>query len=330
MDANLQKSKGRDRPAKNFRLPTRMPKPQPSLLSRYQGSLLGLAIGDALGAPIEFCPPGRFPPITGFSGGGKFKTAPGEWTDDTAMALCLGESLLRCGGFDLMDQAVTYSRWITEGHNSTRPHAFGVGRTVLAGLSRFQRSGDPRSGATDRNAQGNGSLMRLAPVPLAFRNDPTRAVALAGESSLVTHGSDACIDGCKALCACILLALQGAPVSEIVAIDAVTALTGPLCPEITAVFADLWTVKPVAQGNAPRSLHAALWAFAHHPDFSSGALAVVNLGDDADTVGAIYGQIAGAHYALDGIPSLWVDGVFKTAEIRAMAERLFELASREG
>ena len=65
---------------------------QPTILSRYQGSLLGLAIGDALGAPLEFCPPGRFPPITGFSGGGKFKTAPGEWTDDTAMALCLGES----------------------------------------------------------------------------------------------------------------------------------------------------------------------------------------------------------------------------------------------
>lgn len=314
---------------KSVELSCLMPEPQPTLLSRYQGSLLGLAIGDALGAPVEFCPPGRFLPITGFSAGGKFHTAPGEWTDDTAMALCLGESLLRCGVFDLADQATTYARWIAQGHNSTRPHAFGVGRTVLAGLSRFHRTGDPRSGAADRKAQGNGSLMRLAPVPLAFRKNPTRAVALAGESSLVTHGSEACIDGCKALCACILMALQGSQVSEIVSLDAVTALTGPLCPEITAVFAELWTVAPVAEGHAPRSLHAALWALAHHPDFRTGALAVVNLGDDADTVGAIYGQIAGAHYGLGGVPPEWVEGVFKTAEIRAMAGQLFELSGGE-
>lgn len=303
-----------------------MPEPPPDLLSRYEGSLLGLAIGDALGAPVEFCAPGRFAPVTGFGAGGKFRTAPGEWTDDTAMALCLGESLLRCQGFDLVDQANTYVRWLAEGHNSTRPHAFGIGKTVLAGLSRFHRTGDARSGATDRKAQGNGSLMRLAPVPLALRANATQAVMLAGESSLATHGSDACIDGCKALCACILMALQGAEVSEIVSLKAVTALTGPLCPEITAVFADVWTVAPVAEGHAPRSLHAALWALAHHPDFRRGVLAAVNLGDDADTVGAIYGQVAGAHYGLEGIPVEWVDGVFRTAEIRAMAGQLFELS----
>lgn len=299
-----------------------------TLLDRYEGSLLGLAIGDALGAPVEFSRPGNFLPVTGFRGGGKFRTAPGEWTDDTAMALCLAESLVRCGGFDLADQARTYASWMEHGHLSTRPYAFGVGKTVLAALSRFRRTGDPRSGGSAAATEGNGSLMRLAPVPLAFRADPTRAVALAGESSLVTHGSVVCVDACKALSACILLALSGASINEIVCADTVTALTGPLCPPVSDVFRDLLRVAPVADGHAPRSLHAALWALANHDEFASGALAVVNLGEDADTVGAIYGQLAGAHFGASGIPTPWCEEVARGAEIRATAGDLLLVSQR--
>ena len=303
-----------------------MIEPPLTLLDRYEGSLLGLAIGDALGAPVEFFRPGTFAPVTGFRGGGKFRTAPGEWTDDTAMALCLGESLVRCRGFDLDDQVRTYLAWLEHGHNSTRGHAFGVGKTVLAGLCRAKRTGNPLSGGSGRMTESNGSLMRLAPVPLAFRVTPAVAVALGGRSSLVTHASDVCVDACQALSACTVLALRGASVAEILSLEAVTSLAGPLCPEIAAVFEQLWSLAPTAESHTPRSLHAALWALGHHPDFESGALAVVNLGDDADTVGAIYGQLAGAHFGLAGIPAAWVEGVCRAGEIRAMAGELLELS----
>ena len=197
---------------------------------------------------------------------------------------------------------------------------------MLAGLSRFNRTGDPFSSGNGGKSESNGCLMRLAPVPLAFRVDPRRAVALAAQSSIVTHGAVVCVDACKVLGACIILALGGAPIPEIVSADAVVALTGPLCPEIAAVFGDLRTVAPVADGHAPRSLHAALWALAHHHDFASGALAAVNLGDDADTVGAIYGQLAGAHFGLSSMPVEWREQVVKRDEIRAMAGELLMLS----
>lgn len=90
-------------------------------IERFEGCLLGLACGDAVGAAVEFLPRGRFAPLTTMTGGGKFRLRKGEWTDDTAMALCLAESLLECGGFDPLDQMQRYWRWANEGHNSCRP-----------------------------------------------------------------------------------------------------------------------------------------------------------------------------------------------------------------
>jgi ADP-ribosyl-[dinitrogen reductase] hydrolase len=111
----------------------------PTPLSCYRGSLIGLATGDALGTTLEFSPPGTFEPITDMIGGGPFNLEPGQWTDDTSMALCLAESLIECGGFNAFDQMERYVRWYREGHLSSRGDCFDIGNTVRAALHEFEQ-----------------------------------------------------------------------------------------------------------------------------------------------------------------------------------------------
>src|SRR5688500_928565 len=135
---------------------------------RVRGAPLGLAAGDALGTTLEFQRPGTFTPIDEMVGGGPFVLEPGQWTDDTSMALCLAESLLECNGFDPVDQLRRYVRWYREGHHSSTGRCFDIGSTVRAALQRFEETGEPWCGSTDPQTAGNGSLMRLAPVVLFY------------------------------------------------------------------------------------------------------------------------------------------------------------------
>jgi len=136
--------------------------------NRRRGALLGLAIGDALGAAVEFSPPGTFEPVTGFRAGGPHRLEAGEWTDDTSMALALAASIAEVG-WDLNDQSRRYVRWWRHGEYSVTGRCFDIGFTIRAALLRFQQTGDARSSAsTSEGASGNGSIMRLAPVPIRF------------------------------------------------------------------------------------------------------------------------------------------------------------------
>ena len=167
-----------------------------SLRSRYHGCLLGLAVGDALGTTVEFKAPGSFPPLTDIVGGGPFALKKGEWTDDTSMALCLAESLITCQSFDPHDQMQRYMRWWKEGYLSSNGRCFDIGNTVSHALLKFSHTGDPMAGSTDPRSAGNGSVMRLAPVPLFFAYDPEKAIHMSAESSRTTHGALTCLDAC--------------------------------------------------------------------------------------------------------------------------------------
>ena len=112
-------------------------------LDRYRGSILGLAVGDALGAPVEFKRPGSFEPVTDMSSGGAFSLRPGQWTDDTSLALCLSESLVETNGFDLIDQLDRYVRWYREGHLSSTGECFDIGNTTKMALTRYEATKDP-------------------------------------------------------------------------------------------------------------------------------------------------------------------------------------------
>lgn len=311
-----------------------------SLLSRYRGALLGLACGDALGTTNEFEERGTFPPVNDMVGGGRFHLRPGEWTDDTSMAMCLAESLIEKNGFDPRDQMERYSRWWQEGYWSSNGRCFDIGGTVNSALARFKRSGEPFAGPSDPNTAGNGSLMRLAPVVLFYANDPEEAIRMAGESSRTTHGTREAIDACRWFASLMLAALAGVPKREILG-GSYSGLSGrwaadPLAPRVAAVSAGSWAGKqpPRAEetpdeqkhiGNSGwvvTTLEAALWAFEMHDDFRNGCLAAANLGGDSDTIAAVYGQLAGAYYGEEGIPAEWIAKLARKDEIAVIAERL--------
>lgn len=300
--------------------------------SRYQGALLGLAAGDALGTTLEFKAPGTFRPLTDMTGGGPFRLPRGAWTDDTSMALCLAESLVTCGGFNAQDQMERYVRWWREGHLSSNGVCFDIGSTTARSLDRFVKNGNPFAGSTDPLAAGNGSLMRLAPVPLFFAEAPLMAVRFSADSSRTTHAAATCLDACRYYGAVIVGALNGEPKERLLAprYTPVPDLWGrePLCAEIDAIACGSFLRKEppaiIGSGHVVKALEAALWAFSRSTDFRDGALLAVNLGNDADTTGAIYGQLAGAYYGAESIPQDWRTCLVQQDLIRGLAEQLFE------
>ena len=305
------------------------------LLDRYTGALLGLAAGDALGTPLEFKARGSFTPVTTIVGGGPFGLKPGQWTDDTSMAMCLAESLVRNGGFDPADQMRRYVRWQQQGYWSSTGTCFDVGDTVSRALRRFKETGEPFAGSTDQYSAGNGSLMRLAPVLLRYAQNPPDAVHYAAESSRTTHAVAEAVDACRYFGGLILGALAGEEKGSLLAPyyapPGVSWVETPLTPAIVRIaggsFADKQDQEIRASGYVVHTLEAALWAFYNSDNFRDGALLAVNLGEDADTTGAIYGQLAGAYYGVEGIPEEWRAILTRADDIARLARRLYERAT---
>jgi ADP-ribosyl-[dinitrogen reductase] hydrolase len=303
---------------------------------RYRGALLGLAAGDALGTTLEFKPPGSFAPLADMIGGGRFHLKPGEWTDDTSMALCLAESLIEKRGFDAKDQMDRYCLWYERGHLSSTGRCFDIGNTVRDALETYRSTGNPFSGSEAPYAAGNGSLMRLAPVPLFFASDPKQAIHYASESSRTTHATKAAVDACRYFAGLIVGALHGKPKAELLSScfnptdESSFWNENGLDPKIAAIAAGSFKKKDPSEirgsGYVVDSLEAALWAFDRSNSFREGALLAVNLGDDADTTGAIYGQLAGAFYRAEQIPPEWRAKLTMHDFIQEKADQLFAIA----
>ena len=206
-----------------------------------------------------------------------------------------------------------YVRWWQEGYLSSTGSCFDIGNATADALRRYRQSDHALAGSTAPQTAGNGSLMRLAPVAMFFAADPELAIRLCGESSRTTHGARTCIDACRYFGGLIVGALRGATKEELLS-ERYCPVVGlweraPLCTEIAEIaagsFKRLEPPNIVGSGYVVKSLEAALWAFHRSETFEEGCLMAVNLGDDADTTAAIYGQIAGAFYGMDGIPSGW-------------------------
>lgn len=289
---------------------------------RYRGCLLGLAVGDAVGTSVEFKPRGSFPPMTDLVGGGVFRLQAGQWTDDTSMALCLATSLLASQGFDAKDQMQRYRRWQTEGYLSSTGHCFDIGSTVSEALALYIQSGEPFSGPTHPLSAGNGSLMRLAPIPMFYSPDLVAVQQYARESSRTTHGAKECLDACAYYATLLHLALTGADKESLLASD----LYQPETSKIRGIQQQHYREKVAAEirgtGYVVDCLEAALWCFAHTDSYADAVLTAANLGDDADTTAAVCGQIAGAYYGSTGIPPLWLEKLYQAEMIREMADGL--------
>lgn len=300
-------------------------------IAHYRGALLGLATGDAVGTTLEFRKPGSFTPIDDMVGGGPFNLEPGEWTDDTTMALCLAESLVERQTFDPRDQMQRYVSWMREGYYSVKGYCFDIGRTTSTALHAFESTGDPYSGPTLPNSAGNGSIMRLAPVPLFYACNAREAIEKAGESSRTTHGAATAIDACRYLGALIVGAVNGVSKDELLS-ERYSPVPGyweahPLDPAIDDIAAGSFKHKQppdiIGTGYVVKSLEAALWAFYTTTTYREGCLLAVNLGNDADTTGAVYGQLAGAFYGEQGIPEAWQHKLAMREKIVWLAEQLF-------
>jgi ADP-ribosyl-[dinitrogen reductase] hydrolase len=290
---------------------------------RCTGSLLGLACGDAVGTTVEFSARGSFAPVTGMEGGGPFGLAPGQWTDDTSMALCLAESLIEKRGFDARDQMTRYTTWWRWGYLSSTGSCFDIGGTTQQALARFERTGEPYSGPTDRDSAGNGSIMRLAPVVLRFHPSLEEVLLYAAESSRTTHGAPEAIDCCRLLAYVIFRALDGHS-KETLLDGAAPFLTQPAVRQVASVRYGSRKADSIrGSGYCVRSLEAALWCVYSTESFEAAILAAANLGEDADTTAAIAGQLAGALYGLQAIPEDWRRKVHLGEEIVAMARQLF-------
>jgi len=305
---------------------------QMDVKDRFRGCLLGLAAGDAVGTTVEFKPRGSFEPVTDMLGGGPFHLKPGQWTDDTSMALCLAESLIEKQDFDARDQMERYIRWYRDGHLSSTGRCFDIGNATSDALRRFERTGEPFSGSTDPRSAGNGSLMRLAPVPMFCYPDSEQAVQYAAESSRTTHGAAECVDACKLYAYMLVKALDGKSKTEILSAPDNTNLLKDLSPRIQAIAAGGYKDKTDKQirgsGYVVESLEAALWCFHTTDTFRDAILKATNIGDDADTTAAICGQLAGAHYGESDIPPDWLDKLCMQEMITEMADRLMDLSSR--
>ncbi|KAL8919238.1 MAG: hypothetical protein Q9208_006899 [Pyrenodesmia sp. 3 TL-2023] len=319
--------------------------------SRIRGSFYGVAVCDALGAPVEFCQRGTFPPVTGLRYNRNFDLAPGCWTDDTSMTLCLAQSLVdRKGGFDAQDQVKKYIKWYMDGYMSSIGKCFDIGNATRNALAIWREhlkgtapgeeamaSGQKSVDASlKRKMQcGNGSLMRVSPVGLVFHQDEAKAVEYAALSSQVTHPYPTNAEACMVYTKMTAATFKHSSKADLASIVADWAFEDPDLRSRFEKYSDPGSWKEVesdrisSSGYVVHSLEASLWAFFTTDSFEEGALKVVNLGDDADTVGAIYGGIAGAYYGVEAIPKKWLTRLEAKDIVDAVVEGVVALVDPE-
>lgn len=281
------------------------------MIDRKRGALYGLAIGDALGAAVEFRMPGEFEPVTGYRGGGPHGIEAGQWTDDTSMALALADSIK--GNYrnliNINDHATKYLQWWQYGKYSVNGRCFDIGTQTRYSLMEFERTGNAWiSGNPSEENSGNGSIMRLAPIVIYTADYTIEEMLVAAEnSSIPTHPSPQCRDACRYM-ATIMRACMNGHTKE-----SALAPIEKLHPLVQMIADGSYKTKQPPDicggGWVIHSLEAALWAFWNSNSFEEAVLKAVNLGNDADSTGAVCGQIAGAYYGYSAIPQHLIDGL---------------------
>lgn len=293
-------------------------------LDRAKGALLGLAIGDALGTTLEFLPRDA-KHADDMVGGGPFRLKPGEWTDDTSMALCLADSYLACMRFDHADYLERLCRWYKQGENSANGVCFDIGNATCLALEGWLRQGLDWSGNTDPNTAGNGSIIRIAPTAIFRRHMLPSTWREAQSQSRATHRAPEALSCCELLGAQLHFALNGADKEEIC-----RPMVRPLQPRATIINAGEYKEKSRDQirssGYVIDTLEAALWAVWNTDNFRDAVLLAANLADDADSVAAVAGQLAGALYGVSGMPVQWVKTVAWSEHIQDLAQALHDQA----
>lgn len=275
-----------------------------AIRDRALGAMIGSAVGDAVGTTLEFKARDTYPLLTDMIGGGPFRLKPGQWTDDTSMALALMDSLLKHPSLEEADLMERFVRWHERGDYSTTGRCFDIGITTRQALGRWKQTGNPVAGSTAPDTAGNGSLMRLAPVATRWWRDRDVLRDVAARQSRTTHGAPEAVDACVAYAELLADAISGRPRSEVL-----RNRQGDFAGAVADIVAGSWRGKPRnairSSGYVAHSLEAALWCVGRTGSFEEAVLLAANLGDDADTTAAITGQLAGVLYGMEGIPPRW-------------------------
>jgi ADP-ribosyl-[dinitrogen reductase] hydrolase len=299
-----------------------------TLADRYQGCLLGLACGDALGGPVEFKSRAEIAAahphgVREFIGGGWLHLAPGEITDDTQMTLALAQSLVDCGQLDMDDVAQRFVDWY-------RTDPKDIGNTTRAAILHLA-NGVPWSDAGERvarggKAAGNGSVMRCAPIALRYRTNRLALRQASIDSARVTHADPRCTWGAVALNQAIVHLLDSGSLIEV--IDAAAdGLEHEETKNRTIDAANRSADQIKSGGYVLDTLSAALWCLLRHESFEETVVAAVALGADTDTTGAVAGALAGALYGAQGLPNRWLKLLQPRDELIQLAMDLLEQSS---
>jgi ADP-ribosylglycohydrolase len=292
-----------------------------ALRERFLGSLLGLALGDALGCSTQFGRPGQFNPVGDLLGGGPFELPRGAWSDDTALALCLAESLLECEGFDGADLQRRMLHWSADGGPSATGQCIGI----TAGTARALRRAPGTGAAPPCNEAA--PLARVPAAVLYYFASRSRALSAAQAAARLTDASPVVQDACRLLAAMLHAALRGEPLERVLSPPAAVFAEQPLLPAVAALAAQPPGVAaPALPEPALQALATARWALQGGGGFRLGALRAVNLGGDADVSGAVYGALAGALLGHSALPAAWTAALLQRDALEALADRLLTAA----
>ena len=270
--------------------------------TKILGCLLGLHAGDCLGATIEFK---KASPTqnthTEIIGGGVFNWRPGQPTDDTDMALCIMRSYMKKKMFDPVDVMLNFQSWYMGEHHDT-------GMTCRTAIKSFMDgAGVEECGVRNESAQGNGSLMRMAPMVALFNAKDAQIQ----QQTRLTHCSSVCVRYDMLFADALRMALSGADK------DAIISRMVDYEPSLLKALALPWEQLPNS-GWVIHSFNASMWALKNTSSFEEGVIAIANRGDDADTGAAITGALLGAYYGVDSIPERWINTLEACNEIKAI------------
>ena len=302
----------------------------PTQRERFQGALLGLALGEALAAGSQQRAPGAFAPVTDLVGGGVLELPRGAWSDDTAMALCLADSLVQKQAFDPRDQVERYQRWQREGYLSATGQCKGITASTARALAAAGWRRQLYAGSHDPAQLDAEPLARLAPVVMFHFADGPRAVEHAGEAARATCQAPLVVDACRLFGAMLYQALHGESRAQV--LTPPRSLFGHHAPRVQVQDLMQGAAQPPAPDRTSRSVHSVLtalagirWAFALAPNFREGALRAANLGGSADVIAAGYGQLAGAWFGVGALPQPWLALLARREQIATLADQLLQV-----
>lgn len=296
------------------------------MLEKFKGCLVGLAVGDYLGMPVEFCKPSQVKQF--YPNGlepkpckrGNSSYPAGFYTDDTAMAICLAESIIE-NGFDVKDQFLRYRKWLMEGYNTPLgDKAYGVGQNTLRQLFTSNPNNLPDKLNHKENQGGNGALMRCSPIALVYYKDEKELFKKTLSSTIITHNNEIAAWTCIAHNHFISYAIKNYEKSSY---TPRFISTYPECPEQLKVCLQ-GDISFKTTGYSLNSLEISVYSFLNTKTYHDCVEFAIFLGGDTDTQGAITGSLAGAYYGYSEIPKAWVNKLLREDFIVDLATKIYE------